>query len=71
MLPFFIIVNIVNIVLGLLLTTWGLVELIEPQESLVPTIPIGLMSGPFFIVIGAFLLSSIMKIKRRTSRLRP
>ena len=71
LLPFFAIVNVVNITLGLLLTIWGLAELVEPQESLVPTIPIGLMSGPFFIVIGAFLLSSIMKIKRRTSRLRP
>jgi hypothetical protein len=29
-----------------------------------------LTSGPFFIVSGAFLLSGIMKIKRRTSRLR-
>jgi hypothetical protein len=71
MLPFFIIVNIVNIVLGLLLTTWGLVELIEPQESLVPTFPMGLFMGPFCIGAGAFLLSWIMKLKRRTSQLRP
>lgn len=70
LLPIFAIVNVVNITLGLLLTIWGLAELVEPQESLVPT-TIGLMSGPFFIVFGAFLLSSIMKIKRRTSRLRP
>jgi len=71
MLPFFIIVNIVNIALGLLLTTWGLVELIEPQDSLVPTFPMGLFMGPVFIGAGAFLLSWIMKLKRRTSQLRP
>ena len=78
LLPFFTIVNVVNIALGLLFTIWGLAELYEPQGSpydavaiRVPTIPIGLMAGPFFIVISAFLLSSIMKIKRRTSRLMP
>ena len=67
LLPFFLIVNVLNILIGVIALSWGLVELTQPQDAntYTPTFPIGLMMGPFMIGIGGVLVARIHHLSKR------
>jgi len=68
-LPIFLIVNLVNVILGILFILWGISELFASTNSLIPVFPMGLFMGPMLIVIGGYMYSRIWKIQRRASGL--
>ena len=67
LLPFFLVVNILNFLIGVIALSWGLVELTQPQDAYTyaPTFPIGLMIGPFMIGIGGVLVARIHHLSKR------
>jgi len=68
-LPVFLMINLVNVMVGILFTLWGIFEILNATNSLFPVFPMGLFMGPILVVIGGFMYSSIMKIQKRASGL--
>ena len=66
MLPLFFIVNILNLVIGIIALMWGIIELTQPQDTSVyaPVLPMGLLIGPFMIGIGGVLIARIQKLNK-------
>ena len=71
-LPFFLIVNVLNFLIGVIALYWGLFELTKPQDAntYTPTFPIGLMFGPFMIGIGGVLVARIQHLSKRVPKRR-
>ena len=72
LLPFFLIVNVINFLIGVIALSWGLVELTQPQDAntYTPTFPNGLtltllMIGPFMIGIGGVFVARIHHLSKR------
>ena len=66
MLPLFFIVNLLNLVIGIIALMWGIIELTQPQDTSVyaPVLPMGLLIGPFMIGIGVVLIARIQKLNK-------
>jgi len=62
-LVFFSVINVINVLLGFLLLAWEISNLAGPQDPYEVHVPIGLMAGPFMIIIGLVLLKRISKIQ--------
>ena len=67
LLPFFLIVNVFNLLIGVVAVFWGLVELTQPQDTYAyaSSFPFGLMIGPFMIGIGFVLVARIRNLSNR------
>ena len=65
LLPMFLIINILNMIIGIVAIFWGIFEMTQPQESFASSFPIGLIIGPFMVTIGGVLTARCRKLSKR------
>jgi hypothetical protein len=68
--PFFIIINILNLIIGVISLSWGLIEISQPRDLYAPIFPTQLLIGPFMIAIGSVMLYRINKIAKQINKKR-